>query len=193
MIALRKLSSAAALAGRLFRDRRGGAALEFALLSPILAFLLAAAADFGGVVHMKLRVENAVSAAANYAIVNSSRVAPDAAEAFARDLVSIIALNAAGVSVDEVVVNNAASAALVHGSVISSSMAGSADACYCPSLSAGGLAWGASVACGGSCPDSTRPGRFITVRVSQPYTPLISGYGVIQNNTVSVRTRVQVQ
>lgn len=191
--AANRRNGAAAWLRRAVRDAGGGAAVEFAVLSPLLALLLAAAADFGGVVYMQLRVESAVSAAANYAIVNSNRITSAGAEGLARDLAAIVALNASGARVDSVVVNNAATASMSGETVASGGLGGSADACYCPTLAGGQLAWGAQRACSAVCDDGARAGKFVVVRATQPYTPLFSGYGIIRNGAIAVNVRLQTQ
>lgn len=57
----------APLLRRLFRDRSGLAAVELALILPILALMLAATLDLGMGLHAALEVRNAAQAGAQYA------------------------------------------------------------------------------------------------------------------------------
>ncbi|TVQ83505.1 MAG: pilus assembly protein [Micavibrio sp.] len=49
-----------------FKDTRGAAAAEFALLAPILLFLMIGVADFGRYLHMKMQIDNLARNAAEY-------------------------------------------------------------------------------------------------------------------------------
>ena len=48
------------------RDTRGAAAAEFALLAPVLLFLMIGVADFGRYLHMKMQLDNLARNAAEY-------------------------------------------------------------------------------------------------------------------------------
>lgn len=52
---------------RLRADRSGASAAEFALIVPLLAVLIAAAIDFGGLISTRLQVASATHAGASYA------------------------------------------------------------------------------------------------------------------------------
>lgn len=61
-----------------WRRRRdaGTAALEFAIVAPVLMALTAGMADVGGLLHSRMLVANAVSAAGHYAFIAGPTVAP---------------------------------------------------------------------------------------------------------------------
>jgi Flp pilus assembly protein TadG len=66
----RALGTFAAVGRKLARERSGGAAVEMALLAPVLVFLAAAMVDFGLGVFVKMQVQNAAQAGAEYVIAN---------------------------------------------------------------------------------------------------------------------------
>jgi Flp pilus assembly protein TadG len=68
----RALGTFAAVGRRLARERSGGAAVEMALVAPVLVFLAAAMVDFGLGVYAKMAVANAAQAGAAYAQLNAS-------------------------------------------------------------------------------------------------------------------------
>jgi Flp pilus assembly protein TadG len=55
---------------RLWRQRRGNAALEMALIGPLLVVLMIGAADYGAAVYQKMQVQHAAQAGAEYALRN---------------------------------------------------------------------------------------------------------------------------
>lgn len=55
------------LVGRAKRDNRGGAAAEFALISPILIMIVIATADLGFAIHASMQVNSAAQAGAYHA------------------------------------------------------------------------------------------------------------------------------
>ena len=57
-------------AGGLARSRAGSAAVEFALLAPLLGVMLIGLVDFGLGVYTKMQVQNAAQAGAEYVIAN---------------------------------------------------------------------------------------------------------------------------
>ena len=58
------------LFGRAARDIKGVAAIEFAMIVPLLSLMVVSVADIGMAVHRKMQVEHAAQAGAEYAIVN---------------------------------------------------------------------------------------------------------------------------
>jgi Flp pilus assembly protein TadG len=184
----------AGLRRRWRRDTRGAAAVEFALIAPVLGVLLAGALDFGGVVFVKLRVENAVSAGANYALVNAAKITSKTAASLATDLSAIVANS--GLSSDgtnTIDVNNGATGAIVDGKVTVKGTAANADSCYCPTISGSKLSWGSAASCSSSCKGGGLAGKFVHITASQTYTPFFSNYGMIEDGSISVSVVVQAQ
>ena len=56
--------------GRLVRQAGGNAAIEMALIAPVLVLLLVGIADFGMAVYRKMQVQHAAQAGAEYAMVH---------------------------------------------------------------------------------------------------------------------------
>ncbi len=70
--------------------RRAAAALEFALLGPILLLFLGGAADFGLAIYSRSRLAAAVSAGAEYAILNGRAIAPSDFSTFASTVKTVV-------------------------------------------------------------------------------------------------------
>ena len=63
-----------------FRSSRGGnVSIELALLTPIMAFMLVAAIDFGSYIYSKMQLQNASRAGAQYAIQTDEQFVDTAA------------------------------------------------------------------------------------------------------------------
>lgn len=60
---------------RLWRERRGGSAVEFALLSPILVFLAVGVYDMSVGIYCQMQINNAASAGAEFAFNNGFNAA----------------------------------------------------------------------------------------------------------------------
>ncbi|SFU49409.1 TadE-like protein [Methylobacterium sp. 174MFSha1.1] len=149
---------------RLLLDRRGVAAVEFALLTPILLALLLSLFDACLAFRQMLRVVNANAAAANYAISAGAGLGKAGLAAFAADVAAIVRGSADGFSTAEVTVliNNAA-----DGSSI--------ETFYC--VSGSPPRWTATGSSSTACGDSATSGKFVTITVSLPYQPLIRTSG----------------
>lgn len=172
-----------------WRSATGGAsAIEFALLAPILALTLAATLDFGLVVYIRLSLNQAVSAAANYAMVNADTVSTNGA-ALASNLAAIVP-NGNDVTI---VVNNGPTLQRISGVVTSSGSQSNASACYCPKLDGDTLSWGNQSACGAACATGAAAGQYVVATAAEAYSPMFSGYGIVQNGMISVRSIVQVK
>lgn len=176
------------------KDERGSAAVEFAIIAPILGLMLAGVADFGGVIFVKFRMENAVSAGANYAIVNASKVTSTNASALASKISAVVANSGSASSgTNTVVINNGPSATTSAGSASTAGTAANADSCYCPSVVSSTLTWGSAATCGSTCASGGTAGKFITITANRNYSPLFSSYGIVNGSSVTVKVTVQVQ
>jgi len=192
------MTQAPRIAGRrsLIGDNRGIAAVEFAMLAPLLCLLLAGVTDLGGALFTKFKLDAAVTAGANFAQVNSANVTSTNGQTLATNIATIVETSqGAGWANDAVVVNDGPSSTVTGGTTASSGTAANADLCYCPSGTPGSFAWGGSTACGTACPGSNTgyAGKFVTITASETYTPIFSSYGIVQNNTISASAAVQVQ
>jgi len=172
-----------------WRSSTGGAsAIEFALLAPILVLALAATLDFGLVVHIRLSLNQAVSASANYAMVNGADV-PTNALALADSLGAIVP---SGNDVT-IVVNNGPTLRRVAGVVTRSGSQPAASACYCPRFDSNALAWGSQTTCGDACAAGGTAGQYVVVTAAETYSSMFSGYGVVENGAISVRSIIRVK
>lgn len=177
-----------------FSDERGTSAVEFALVAPVFALLVAGTIDLGGALYTKFRLAGAVSAAANYALVNQANVSSTGGSTLASSLASILSSSSTGKqTAGAIIVNNGPTAALSSGSVTTAGTAANADSCYCPSLVAGAVVWGSAVSCSGTCPNGAAAGKYVSIVATQNYTPVFSNYGVVLNGAVRVAAVVQAQ
>jgi Flp pilus assembly protein TadG len=182
--------------GRLIDDRRGVAAIEFTLLVPVFCLLLAGIVDLGGALYTKFKLDAAVTAGANFAQINASNVSSTNGQALATNIATIVETSqGAGWADDAVVVNNGPGTSVTGGAPSTGGTATNADVCYCPTGTAGSFAWGNSTTCGNVCPGSNTgyAGKFVTITATRQYTPIFSGYGIVQNDTITTSAAVQVQ
>ena len=174
-------------------NNKGIAAVEFALLMPVFGLILAGIADVGGVLLTRFRLDAAVSAGANYAMVNAASVSSTSGATLASSISTVVANNAGSTWGDDaIVVNNGPSQTITGGASTSGGSAANADSCYCPTISPS-FAWGAAVTCASACSGGGIAGKFVTITATRTYTPMFSGYGLVTNNTISVTTSVQTQ
>lgn len=172
----------------------GSAAVEFSLLSPVFCLVLVGTVDLGGVLHTKFRLDAAVSAGANYAVVNAANVSSTSGPALASTITSILtSSNTASTTAGTVVVNNGPRSTLAGGTATASGTAANADSCYCPTLSSGAIAWGTAQTCGSTCTGGGLAGKFVTISAQQAYTPSFSNYGIVVNGAVTSSVVVQTQ
>ena len=167
--------------------------MEFALLMPVFGLIFAGIADFGGVLLTRFRLDAAVSAGANYAMVNAASVSSASGATLGTSISTVVANNAGSTWADDaIVVNNGPTQNMTGGTSTSGGTASNADSCYCPTISPS-FAWGAAVTCGSACGGGGIAGKFVTITATRTYAPMFSGYGLVSNNTISVTTAVQTQ
>lgn len=178
-----------------FGDEHGVAAIEFAFVAPMFCLLLVGAIDLGGALFVQFKLDSAVTAGANFAQVNASNVSSTNGQTLANNIATIVETSqGSGWANDVVVVNNGPSTTVASGSATTSGTASNADACYCPSGTAGSFTWGASSTCGASCgAGAGYAGKFVTITANRTYTPIFSNYGVVKNDTITASVVVQVQ
>jgi Flp pilus assembly protein TadG len=180
----------------LARDRRGAAAVEFALVTPIFCLLLAGIVDLGGALYTKFKLDAAVTAGANFAQLNASNVTAANGQTLANNIATIVeASEGASWADGGVVVNDGPTTTVSGGTATSSGTAANADLCYCPTGTPGSFTWGSSATCGNACPGTNTgyAGKFVTITASHSYTPIFSSYGIVQNGTITASAAVQVQ
>jgi Flp pilus assembly protein TadG len=176
----------------LLSNRDGAAAVEFAILAPLLALVLAGAVDFGGVVFVRFGVDNVVSSAANFALNGRASVNGTVGANLATTIGTI--LTSGGVTGGRVVVNNGPTSTITNGVASAPANSSNADSCYCPTRAGDTITWGGSATCGSACGGGGKAGKFVTIAASRIYTPLFSNYGFIdENQQISTLTVVQTQ
>lgn len=180
---------------RALADRGGSAAVEFSLLLPVFCLLLVGSIDYGGVVYTKFRLNAAVSAGANYALVNASSVSSTGGTSLASSIASIMGLSSTSATTSAtIVVNNGPTATSSGGTTTPSGTASNADSCYCPTISGTTITWGSAQTCGATCASGSGiAGKFVSIAAQQTYTPSFSNYGIVASNTITSWAVVQAQ
>ena len=181
----------------LFRRSPAVAALETALMAPVLVGLLAFTVDFGMYLYAGLQLSNAVSAGAAYALADGQLIVANSAGC-ASATPPCLTVSSFRSNVSSMV-RNAVSPTIAAPTVYyntSSSTATDTDAvynsCYCPDASQP-VASQAAVSCSTSCSDSTQPGSFVVIQGSSTYTPLFLNYSWLPNTTLTKTAWVRVQ
>jgi Flp pilus assembly protein TadG len=149
-------------------DRRGVAAVEFAIIAPVLLLLLGGLADYGLLMVGKGQLANGLAQGAQYALLQGPSVS--------------------GTTV-KTVVQSAAARSGVTGTV---TVTVTGPACYCvtggkpAALTLPSTALSASHTCTGTCPSpAAAPGAFLIIKASYVYQPLMPLYSKITNTTAS--------
>jgi hypothetical protein len=156
-------------------DRRGLAAVEFALVAPTLLLLLGGAIDFGLVMSGKSQLANGVAQAAQYALLQGPRVS-------AATLRSMVQNGSSRSGLKPVV-----------------AVAVTGPACYCASgtpmsLSTSFPVLSPTYTCTGACPASAAPpGAYLIITASYVYQPLTPGYSQMVNTVVSESVTARLQ
>lgn len=183
------------LLGLFARSQTSGiAALEFGLIAPLFAIMLAGTADLGDYLHITMRLNAAVSAGSNYAILNAGNVGSSGGAALAASIAALVASSTAtNWANTTALVNNGPTTTIAAGSATSGGTPANADSCYCPTGSTGKWSWGAVVACGNSCTGGGTAGKFVVVTASRSFTPIFPAYGILGAGTITATTMVQTQ
>jgi len=156
-------------------DRRGIAAVEFALVAPVLLLLLGGVTDFGLVMVGKSQLANGLAQGVQYALLQGPGVA--------------------AASVNAMVQAGAARAGMA--TTVTVTVTG--PACYCVSGTPAALvtstpALSASYACTGTCSSpAMAPGVFVTIAASYKYQALMPFYSNLANTTVAQTVRARLQ
>lgn len=189
MIAARRVGR---LLSRFGPERKGAGAVEFALIAPIFVVILAGIVDLGSLLHTKYRLNAAIAAGSNYALVNGQDISADEGAKLAMNIARVLAGEQAMSSSDtNVVVNNIAQVQVAAGIATTASLPGSGNACYCPTKTGNAIVWGAAKVCGSACPDGGVAGKFVLISISKPYSPMFGGYGFTEADHISVSAVVQ--
>ncbi len=180
---------------RLWRRRHGTAAVEMALIAPLLLTLFAGIIDFARAYDQEIQLSSAVAAAAQYALINVASINSTGAAALASTLSGIVAnSNGANWAGATVTVNNGATNTLTNGKPTSSGTAANANSCFCPTgTSAAAWSFGVAANCGSACAGGTLAGKFVTITGTRAFTAIFVNYGLIGNITLQQSIVVQAQ
>ena len=175
-------------------DASGIAAIEMSLILPVVALIVAATIDFGAIIFTKFKLDESVSSATNYAMVNAANVNASGGATLASTLATLVAnSHGGGWANSSVTVNAGPAAASTAGTVSASGSASPADSCYCPTGSSSSVTWGSAATCGSSCAGGGVAGKFVQVSATRAYTPLLAGFGLVSAHNVTSTSLVQVQ
>lgn len=184
------------LSGKLKRgvaDQDGVAAIELALVAPLIVALLAGTADLGGMVLTRFTLNNAVTAASHYALANGGKVTSADGAQLASTIAALVS-DARGPAWANalVVVNNGPANSTASGVATTSGAASNADQFWCPTRSGATIAWGAAMTSGAACSSGGKAGKFVQITGSRTYSTLILPAAFL-DGPIKVTAVVQVQ
>ena len=177
------------------RQEAGTSAVEFALVGPIYMLLLVGLIELSMAMYNKFALNGAVSAAANFALVNASQVAltsgsPDATT-LAQNLALIVAdghaSNWANATIN---VNNGPIATLTSGVVTMTGTSANAS-CYCPTGSGANIVWGSAMTCGATCAGGGIAGKFVSIVATSQYASVFGSSGFMPSQAFTTSTVVE--
>jgi Flp pilus assembly protein TadG len=173
------------LAGR--RATAGVAALEFALVMPVLVWLFIGVADFSMAYHDELQLSSALSSGAQYAFTTAQTTTQtvstltSAVTTFVNDVIALNLKNASNTTVSVVFNNN----------LTASSSTLAAAGCYCVS---GSPATYTAATCKSTCADGSTAGTWLSITGTTTYTPLFSADAIFfQANGLSQTVTVRLE
>jgi Flp pilus assembly protein TadG len=176
---------------RLAQDKRCVAMLEFALLAPLFIIIFAGVSDIGNALYTWCKLEEALAAGANYAMIEYGSLADTA---LASNIATLTSTSNSGTEANTTVnVNDGATYTVTSGSGSASGSASSS--CYCPSgTPTNNWNWGNAVNCGTPCSGSNyTAGKFVTITVSYNFTPFFPNFGFVSNGAITAGAAVQTQ
>lgn len=190
-----RLTIAALRRGLRSRHNDGVAAVEFGLLAPMFVLIFAGTVSVGDVVLIETRLDGAVAAGMNYALVHATQVGSANGQTLASAIATLVSTSNGGTAANvTVVVNNGPSATITNGTPTTGGTASSADLFYCPTGSPSNWTWGTSVASAGSaCAGGGTSGQFVTVTASYSYTQLFSAFNFGLGNTITIGSAAQTK
>ncbi|HZG27757.1 MAG TPA: TadE/TadG family type IV pilus assembly protein [Ensifer sp.] len=154
------------IAARLARRRSGSAAVEFAVVFPLMLLILAATVDLGFAYYQKSRVGSAISAAAYYAVRNGNSLSSANADLMRTTLESIVR-STLGMSTNitvSILINNSTNAADASNYFCVTG--------YPPTYSSTGMTKT-------SCSGNVTSAKFVTIHVTEQLQPLILSSGFL--------------
>jgi len=165
----------------LWHARCGVAAVEFAMMAPVLVILFIGIIDCAQAFLVEMKLASAIAAGAQNVVNNTSNVnsGTNGGVLLAANTAGIVGnTNGTGWASGSVVVNNGPTSTFAHGTATASGTASNADSCYCLSGSPGSWTWGNPVTCGSACATSIA-GKFVTITATRTLTPFFSHYFIL--------------
>jgi Flp pilus assembly protein TadG len=155
-------------------DRCGLAAVEFALVAPVLLLVLGGATDFGLIMSGKSQLANGIAQGVQYALLKGPSVSASAVQTIVQS-----GSSRAGIS-----------------PTVSVTVVG--PTCYCisgpPVALSASSALSSNYTCAGTCPvASTAPQAYLHIRASYNYEPLLPFYSQLASTTVTQAVIVKLQ
>ena len=183
------------LPGRLLQRRHGTAAVELALIAPMLLTLFAGIIDFARVFDQEIALSGVVASAAQYALLNVASINSSSAASLAATLSGIVAnSNGAAWAGATVSVNGGSTSTVASGSTTSGGTAANANSCWCPTgASSAAWAFGTAATCGSACTGGTLAGKFVTITGTRAFSAIFGNFGLISNRTLHQSAIVQAQ
>ncbi len=177
---------------RFWQAKKATSAVEFAMIAPIFCLIFVGTIDFGGALYVKFNLTGTVSAAANYAMINSANVNSSSGTSLATNLANLAASNhASNWANATIIVNNGPTATITGGTLSSSGTAANANSCYCPTVAGTTITWGSAITCGNVCSGGGIAGKFVSITASKTYTPIFPVYGFVTASAITARTVVE--
>jgi Flp pilus assembly protein TadG len=174
--------------------RDGTAAVELALISPLLLTLFAGIVDFGRMYHDKIELASAVAAAGQYALVNASSINSGAGATLAATLGGIVAnSNGNAWAGATVTVNAGATSTVTNGTATPGGTPANMNSCWCPTGGPANWAWGTAATCGTVCAGGTLAGKFVAITGTRSFIAIFGAYGLIGDSTLRQSAIVQSQ
>lgn len=173
----------------------GIAAVEFAILVPVMLILLMGATDLGQMLFGYYKLDQAVAAGAEYAALNATKVNSTNGPALATSIATVVeSANGSAWANDTIVVNNGPTVTMTGGAAVSSGTATNADSYYCLTGSPGSWSWGTAYATQASCAaGGGTAGKFVTVTATYAYHPVLKIYTFITDSTLTQSSAVETQ
>jgi hypothetical protein len=173
------------------RNSAGIAAVEFAMLAPIMITLFIGVIDGARAMLAEMQLSAAVSAGAQYVVNSTTSITQTGGSTdLATSIANIVGnVNGTGWASGTVVVNNGFSSTFSGGTPTTSGSA--STSCYCPTGSPGSWTWSAAANCAASCSPGIA-GMFVTIAASRAFTPMFSSFGFLPS-TLYQYAVVQVQ
>ncbi len=180
--------------GHLIRRREGTAALEMALISPMLLLLLTGLVDYSRVYREEMQLSATVSAAVQYTMINASQVNGTNGASLAASLTGIVANGTAvGWASASATVNGGPTSAANNSGTTAGGTAADANNCWCPAVAGSRWTWGAATACGTVCTGGELAGKFVTIVGTRTFDAVFSHYGFLSSRVLRQAAIVRVQ